>query len=96
MKYEEIFPLIKWRDRATGGSLSDAELVESLSVESLPYSEVPAEFASALSAFRTNQDRRLRLIRRYRADHGTPVNCTREGCLHEPADSACIPDPEVT
>lgn len=93
--FEEIARMLQWRDRTTGERLDDAQLVESLSVEGLPYDQIPAEHYEAVKTFRTNQARRLGFVQRYRTDHGAPVNCMREGCLHEPADSACIPDPEV-
>jgi DNA-dependent RNA polymerase auxiliary subunit epsilon len=44
------------------------QLVEALSVEGLPYEQTPPEHEPALKAFRTNQARRLRLVRRYLAE----------------------------
>jgi hypothetical protein len=66
--FEQIKPLLAWRDKSTGGTLSDSQLVEALSVEGLPYEQTPPEHAPALKAFRTNQARRLRLVRRYLAE----------------------------
>jgi len=66
--FEQIKPLLAWRDESTGGSLSDVQLVEALSVEGLPYEQTPPEHEGALKAFRTNQARRLRLVRRYRTE----------------------------
>jgi hypothetical protein len=66
--FEQIKPLLAWRDESTGGTFSDVQLVEALSVEGLPYEQTPPEHEPALKAFRTNQARRLRLVRRYLAE----------------------------
>lgn len=65
---EQIAALLRWRDAGTGGGLSEAGLVEALSVEGLPYEQTVPEHDAALKAFRTNQERRFRLVRRYRAE----------------------------
>lgn len=66
--FEQIRPLLAWRDKSIGGTLSDVQLVEALSVEGLPYEQTPPKYEPALKAFRTNQARRLRLVRRYLAE----------------------------
>ena len=66
--FEQIKPLLAWRDESTGGTLSDVQLVEALSVEGLPYEQTPPEYEPAWKAFRTDLTRRLRLVRRYRAE----------------------------
>lgn len=70
MKYEELKPLLKWRANDLRFLLSDVEtpefLAEILSVDGLPYDEIPERHYERVVAFRKRrQDQRVALCRRF-------------------------------